>query len=391
MEWNFDNVTFNGQDLDRVQVNGVTVWEKIKFYDYLVSDGKSYIDTEVIGSDDISTDLKFTNLGASNKFVCGGTSVYTPVIVQSNNWFNTRYQPINSGVITTVLTQADQNEHTIKFNFNHSITWDGIEYASNLSLQTDNRTILLFGSQTGTQYNATIKLYYCKMYNNGVLIRDFKPCKYAGQYGLWDLVNNKFYGNANSSGAFTVGGEIKYYDYLQGDATAYIDTDYIANSETELRFKYNTQLTTSISCLFSSRQKYATRDISYFPTANGATKPQIVFGSYGLASGSSIVPSETAEVIMKKTLIKYNNLQFTFTASSFTCPDNLLLFKNSPSSTYNGRFGGKLYYFKIYDNGTLVRDFKPCLYGGEAGLWDSVENKFYGNANSTGTFSVGNE
>ena len=52
----------------------------------------------------------------------------------------------------------------------------------------------------------------------------------------------------------------------------------------------------------------------------------------------------------------------------------------------------KLYSFKIYNNGTLVRDFVPCysVYDGENGLLDIVNSVFYENA-GTGEFLRGEE
>jgi hypothetical protein len=49
----------------------------------------------------------------------------------------------------------------------------------------------------------------------------------------------------------------------------------------------------------------------------------------------------------------------------------------------------KIYSCKIYDNGTLVRDFIPCLNpDGEAGMYDFVNETFRG-ASGTGDFIYG--
>lgn len=56
----------------------------------------------------------------------------------------------------------------------------------------------------------------------------------------------------------------------------------------------------------------------------------------------------------------------------------------------------KIYYFKVYDKGKLVRNFVPIYQGAkigdfvvpENGMWDIVEQKFYPNA-GTGSFSYG--
>ena len=56
----------------------------------------------------------------------------------------------------------------------------------------------------------------------------------------------------------------------------------------------------------------------------------------------------------------------------------------------------KIYYFKVYDKGKLVRNFVPIYKGAkigdfvvpENGMWDIVEQKFYPNA-GTGSFTYG--
>ena len=51
----------------------------------------------------------------------------------------------------------------------------------------------------------------------------------------------------------------------------------------------------------------------------------------------------------------------------------------------------RVYWFKIYDNGTLARDFVPCKNAsGAVGLYDTVDGQFYANA-GTGTFTAGPE
>lgn len=50
---------------------------------------------------------------------------------------------------------------------------------------------------------------------------------------------------------------------------------------------------------------------------------------------------------------------------------------------------GKIYYLKIFDGTTLIRQYVPCINpDGEVGLYDLVGKKFYGNA-GTGVFTAG--
>lgn len=62
---------------------------------------------------------------------------------------------------------------------------------------------------------------------------------------------------------------------------------------------------------------------------------------------------------------------------------NLLLFNNADDGVI-----AKLYYLKIYDGETLVRDFVPFIrQDGECGLYDEVTKQFFGNAGN-GTFEA---
>lgn len=85
------------------------------------------------------------------------------------------------------------------------------------------------GSLSG---GSSAKLYNCSIYNNGVLIRSFIPCKNAsGTVGLYDSVNNQFYQNAGS-GTFIAGPEVpltedkggpfwRFMGHQQAQATSY--------------------------------------------------------------------------------------------------------------------------------------------------------------------------
>lgn len=56
--------------------------------------------------------------------------------------------------------------------------------------------------------NSKYKLYYCKRYSGGVLVRDFKPCKDSnGIYCLYDMVSKTLFYN-QGTGSFLGGAKI---------------------------------------------------------------------------------------------------------------------------------------------------------------------------------------
>ena len=68
--------------------------------------------------------------------------------------------------------------------------------------------IILFGFFYSPIRSHAEKVYSCQIYDNGVLARNFIPCKApSGDLGLYDLSTAKFYGNAGT-GTFTAGPEI---------------------------------------------------------------------------------------------------------------------------------------------------------------------------------------
>lgn len=83
-----------------------------------------------------------------------------------------------------------------------------------------------------------------------------------------------------------------------------------------------------------------------------------------------------------------------FSEQTFNTNMNMLIFSSSrgSDSPTSPKSIMRLWYLKIYDNGTLVRDMIPCYRksDNEIGMYDIVNNVFYTNQ-GTGTFSKGND
>ena len=54
-------------------------------------------------------------------------------------------------------------------------------------------------------------------------------------------------------------------------------------------------------------------------------------------------------------------MSVNFTAKTFKSDFNITLLACNTGGTVAGHLSAKLYSCQIYDNGTLVRDFKPCI------------------------------
>lgn len=82
---------------------------------------------------------------------------------------------------------------------------------------TSQSNILLFGTTTLTSamgFMCLAKVYSCKIWDNGVLVRDFRPVRVGTDATSWegammDVLTRRIYRNAGS-GAFGYGNDLKY-------------------------------------------------------------------------------------------------------------------------------------------------------------------------------------
>ena len=248
----------------------------------------------------------------------------------------------------------------------------------------------------------TERLYSAKIYDNGALIRDYIPCQTtAGEIGLWDDVNSVFYGNAGT-GTFTAGpviaiaadkSEITKLEYIQSSGTQYINTGFKPNQDTRLEI---------VAAPMSIDD--AAQGTGFIPYGAGASYNSNAFecytvshkfefnyaGQYDFIGTATIGTVVTIDHNKNNVSVKQDSQVVAskiFNYKLFSAPYNLTLFGINRGSVLCGLL--RLYSCQIYDNGTLVRDFVPCINDlGEVGLYDLVEKMFYINV-GTGTFISG--
>lgn len=329
------------------------------------------------------------------------------------------------------LINLNFNKNVVKFN-DESYTFDTQTFQSNSNLT-------IFGRNTGgtVQYTAKMKLYSCEIYDNGTLIRNFIPCKNSsGTIGLYDIVNSQFYTNVGTGGVFTAGPDVpkstgvsinylgsnKVVDiddvqlqelskdtewifqfvpcsklpsgyteleYIQSSGTQYIDTGFKPNQDTRVVTKFDMlQTDTAWRKLWGSAS--GSYDLDFALWNFGTTKLQ---SYYGTKTNNAVpITGMSLDVDANKNIWKYSGETITFDKNNFTCAYSMYIFnvnKDDNSAYLPGIM--KLYYFKIYNNDVLVRDFIPCKNpSGTIGLYDTVNSQFYSNV-GTGTFIAGPE
>ena len=178
----------------------------------------------------------------------------------------------------------------------------------------------------------------------------------------------------------------KRLEYIQSTGTQYIDTGFIPTVKTKVEVEIDFLPTnTSYNCVFGVGETTTNQFVVY---RNGQNMVGQVY-STTTYSTSGIANTGRNLCVLSNEKFSYGSYSTAITPENYTYTRPMYIFAmNSVGSAALLAFQ-KLYSFKIYDNGTLVRDFAPCQKpDGTVGLWDDVNSVFYGNA-GTGTFTAG--
>lgn len=175
-------------------------------------------------------------------------------------------------------------------------------------------------------------------------------------------------------------------EYIQSNGTQYIDTEFYPDSNTRVVADFQFTSVGSNASIFGAR--ISSRDGAYQVMVTGR-KYRSDYGEYITqvwdsvdASERNIVDKDAGTTTIHGISKSYENVQFEvgFPMYIFSCNQ-----KGTPQFIAPAI----LYSLDIYDSGEQVRNYVPCRsLSGAIGLYDTVDNKFYGNA-GTGEFTPG--
>lgn len=392
--------------------------------EYLESSGTQYIDTGVrynssnyykienkiyYGSKNQQFQVQGWDAGGVNGMAgtglfSDGSSIYGPSCE-------------NKSVITEQIINSGTNTQTVT-NYNIEGTTGSLSRAhTNLPLYAANGGYGIFAcySQTSFTYNASCKVYYYRIYQNGTLVRDFIPCKDENNVGfMFDKVSGTCYLNAGT-GDFIVG-ENKYtsklrlirdairipdgytrVEYLESTGTQWIDTGigYTKSTKVESRFRKTSTVGIGNNLFGSGSSFGSSDDFSLWCEKNTGLAIHMPYpyvdSGYKMTS-VSINNDVVFTADLEKRVFTLNDQSYTVGGTTTSGSNNhILLYTFGPGYSYTSYFIGRIYYWKQWDNGTLVRSFIPVRDENNVGyMYDEVTGQIFGNAGS-GSFVVGND
>ena len=180
----------------------ISSYERIE---YIESNGSSYIDTGIYGSNLLDIEISISSIGQIGFFLISRISPQERtygVIEQGNSEIRFDYCDKLNAIGSYKRVTIRKSGLVIYVNNVASMRLSGNKF-------TTPSTLLMFGILQNGAVNSSpagSKIYFLKMKENGMLVRDFIPVKRKsdGVIGMYDLVGRKFYTSPNGV-AFTGG------------------------------------------------------------------------------------------------------------------------------------------------------------------------------------------
>lgn len=177
----------------------------------------------------------------------------------------------------------------------------------------------------------------------------------------------------------------KQLRYIDSSGKQYLDTGFKPNNNTRVLIEAEYLSTSGTNpALFGARTSATSKNyaILYVSNALRSDYNNVYTNTW------SMTPLKKYTYDKNKETTTINGETKSYTNNTFQCDYNLFLFALNQGGTAQWNSTVRMYSCKIYDNGTLVRDFVPYEdNNGVAGMWDNVGNTFYKSKTSTNFIS----
>ncbi|MBQ3340679.1 MAG: hypothetical protein IJG84_02200 [Kiritimatiellae bacterium] len=263
----------------------------------------------------------------------------------------------------------------------------------------------LYSAATTTfAYHAKMKVYRFRIWDAGILRRDYLPCVKGGVAGFKETCSGQFVTGENVS-AFSAGGDVEEEQddpYIWAprnvigsvvENNVYIDTGYTVKANTRVEFDYammtnyaSSWTAGQLPYLISSQtvnQNNSTHNFSYYIERPGCMVCHIgfrlvtntVFGvekAYNVRRGVSMAGDGNLAVVTAG----FTN--FTWKSPVAFNPDHTFSERRTLKIGSNLAGDGrhlpmKIYGLKIYESNNLVKDYVPFIENGVGGLKNSLD------------------
>lgn len=245
------------------------VVEEYQRVEYIEATGTQYIDSGYKPTSEVlKYDLEYAITSSTFGFSIMGNNDDTDKYFGIQFWGNRFYVGTSRALLYKSWTQNQKYHKIVEANNGTlTVTTDGVsESTSYVSSLYKNSSIGLFACKGDTKVESYghARIYYAKIYDNNILVRDFVPVVRSrdGVAGLYDMVGHKFYANAGS-GSFKAGGVIPADKGMSNGATMhYIGKSQVIATCIEDIFKRHFDITMSDATYYFDATETRTIEIN---------------------------------------------------------------------------------------------------------------------------------
>ena len=357
--------------------------------EYIESNGTQYIDVGFKPNNNTKVDIGVLSTQREGDYVwlfgCQDS-------LEKNGFaVSTWTAEFGSSSTTKGINIYDGIKHDVSFD-KGVLSLDGsVIWSSSGSFQTNYNLSIAAINSAGVNSGFNGKIYYCRVYDNGTLIRDFVPVvDNNGMCGLWDKANDTFYKSPNGNNfiGYIEGQELPIgftkCEYIESNGTQYIDVGFKPNNNTKI------DMSASLFNVEGDQYFYGSKDSSsqksYICAFSKPDSMTVGYGAQFLTATISLSEGEVVNIVQDKNVLYVNGTILSTAADvTFQTPSTLYLCARNNNDTLSKLTRLKIYSCRLYDNGTLIRDYIPCQNSeGVYGLYDLANNVFYQSATSYG-------
>lgn len=288
-------------------------------------------------------------------------------------------------------------------------SWDATEFTVpfNMYLFAINHNdapIGTSGSNSPVNKIAGVKMSAIELYEDTELLMDLKPARRSdGRTGYLDVLNDVFYFSENEYD-FNVGNyadEYIYYDYLENTSSSYINTEVYISTSLRIISKVGGRSGYTTISPFAGRDSVGVKSLLLRLRSDTPGYGGYITGALGGNTQhpfGAFVADEIYNVDINGKLWTITNSQGTASSHIFPAADftstirTVCLFGFNLTGAANPSTGTIIGDTSIYDNGILVRNYKPAVrrWDGKVGMYEKVNNILYQSYTSTAFATYGN-
>lgn len=248
-------------------------------------------------------------------------------------------------------------------------------------------TLKIFSGSNGSSHATMARLYSFQIYEEGTLVRDYRPYVKGGVVGLRDIVGDGGFitaSNAANSLKLSGGGGIEGRTdaYIENDGVTTLNLGYKANMKTRIEYDFQNLLLGADKVFFGAWNGDVGK-LRYCCWNNGG-KIRFIFG--GNSSGTQNNTGIDTDYKRHTAIMDFKNRALAFVTDGTT--NNVTVvgtFSESDTSKQNmGAFAGiaadgtpgmistsRIYAIRIYEDNVLVHEFLPYKSGDTVSLYDT--------------------